>query len=106
MVCTNCIFFFARKKCKKIINFFLDVMEFNLPLLGCNGAPQYGNPRSHQWFYQWEQKGEYTMRFFIEPVILAVNYAKFLGYKNIIMVFIFFRRNFYGIFLGNFVYEN
>ena len=29
-----------------------DVMEMMMPLIGCNQAYQYGNPRSHQWFQQ------------------------------------------------------
>ena len=42
-----------------------------MPLIGCNQAYQYGNPKSHQWFAQWEAKGDYTMRYFIEPVALV-----------------------------------
>merc|ERR1712025_1240936 len=49
-------------------------------------GPQYGSPRGHAWFQQWEDKGDYTIRFFIEPVALAVAYAKSLGYKHIVMV--------------------
>ena len=45
-------------------------------------AYQYGNPRSHQWFEQWELKGDYTMRYFIEPVALVAAYAKSLGCEN------------------------
>ena len=47
---------------------------------------QYGNPKTHEWFQQWEDKGDYTMRFFIEPVVLAVNYAEALGYDEIVML--------------------
>merc|ERR1719253_2404827 len=57
-----------------------------MPLIGCNQAPQYGNPHGHDWFKQWEAKGDYTMRFFIEPVALVAAYAKSLGYKHIVMV--------------------
>eukprot|EP01047_Picozoa_sp_COSAG01_P059019 COSAG01_NODE_7029_length_3384_cov_2.727245_2_plen_121_part_00 len=57
-----------------------------MPLIGCNQAYQYGNPRSHQWFEQWEAKGDYTMRYFIEPVALAAAYAKKLGYKHVVML--------------------
>jgi hypothetical protein len=63
-----------------------DVMEMMMPLIGCNQAYQYGNPRSHQWFEQWEAKGDYTMRYFIEPVALAAAYAKKLGYKHVVML--------------------
>ena len=45
-------------------------------------AYQYGNPRSNQWFEQWELKGDYTMRYFIEPVALVAAYAKSLGCEN------------------------
>ena len=42
----------------------------------------YGNPRSHQWYEQWELKGDYTMRYFIEPVALVAAYAKSLGCED------------------------
>ena len=29
-----------------------DVMELMMPLIGCNQAYQYGNPKSHYWFQQ------------------------------------------------------
>merc|ERR1711957_433409 len=61
-------------------------MELMMPLIGCNKAPQYGSPGGHQWFQQWEDKGDYTMRYFIEPVALTAWYAKSLGYKHIVMV--------------------
>ena len=39
---------------------------------GCNRATNvYPKATSHGWFQQWEEKGEHTMRFFIEPVALA-----------------------------------
>jgi len=64
-----------------------DVMEMFMPLIGCNQAYQYGNPRRHAWFAQWEAKGDKTMKWFIEPVALAAAYAKaLLGYKHIVMV--------------------
>ena len=47
---------------------------------------RYGNPKSHQWFEQWEEKGDYTMRYFIEPVALVAAYAKKLGYKHVVML--------------------
>eukprot|EP00729_Bicosta_minor_P007347 gene7347-25692_t len=34
-----------------------DVMELMMPLIGCNQAYQYGNPKSHQWFQQYEDRG-------------------------------------------------
>jgi hypothetical protein len=63
-----------------------DVMELFMPLHGCNrDNPQYDNPTSHNWFAQWEVKGDFPIRYFIEPVILTINYAVKLGYKHIIM---------------------
>lgn len=47
---------------------------------------QHGYPTSHQWFAQWEAKGDYTIRYFLEPVALSVNYAVKLGYKHIYMM--------------------
>eukprot|EP00041_Stephanoeca_diplocostata_P009687 m.151052 g.151052 ORF g.151052 m.151052 type:complete len:290 (-) comp17847_c0_seq1:205-1074(-) len=63
-----------------------DVMELMMPLIGCNQAYQYGNPKGHEWFKQFEDKGDFTMRYFIEPVALAAAYAKKLGYKHVVMV--------------------
>ena len=40
---------------------------------------------SHQWFDQFEEMGDEAMRYFLEPVVLAVNYGKALGYKHIVM---------------------
>ena len=64
-----------------------DVMELMMPLIGCNQAYQYGNPRSHYWFQQFEDKGDPTLRYFVEPVALAVNYARqVLGYGRVVLV--------------------
>ena len=42
---------------------------------------------SHNWFTQFEAQGDEAMRYFLEPVVLAVNYAKeVLRYKRIVMV--------------------
>ena len=54
-----------------------------MPLYGCN-AQSYGH-HPHSWFEQYEQKGDRTMRYFIEPVALAVAHAKRAGYKHIVM---------------------
>ena len=63
-----------------------DVMELMMPLLGCNDAPQYNSPKAHSWFQTWEDKGESTIRFFIEPVVLAVNFARAQGYRHIVLL--------------------
>merc|ERR1719231_1810179 len=63
-----------------------------MPLIGCNQVISLNSngsvytPHSHAWFQQWEDKGEHTMRFFIEPVALAAAHARKLGYKHIVMV--------------------
>ena len=42
---------------------------------------------SHSWFEQFEEMGDEVMRYFLEPVVLAVNYAvNVLKYKHIAMV--------------------
>ena len=62
-----------------------DVFEMMMPLLGCN--PVAGGSTSHdRVFLPLEEKGDYTMRFFIEPVALAVGHAKRLGYEHIVML--------------------
>jgi hypothetical protein len=61
-----------------------DMMEFNMPLIGCNAHP--GVPSSHAWFEQWEEQGVHTMQYFIEPVVLAINYAQTLGYEKFILL--------------------
>lgn len=62
-----------------------DVAEFDMPLYGWNAVS--GIPSNHDWFLQWEQKGVRTIRYFVEPVVLMVDYAiNTLGYKNVFMV--------------------
>eukprot|EP00039_Didymoeca_costata_P021687 m.2767 g.2767 ORF g.2767 m.2767 type:complete len:578 (-) comp2586_c0_seq1:73-1806(-) len=91
-----------------------DVFEMAMPLHGCNrivantSCPLHcvDNPArgfdcnkcsnigsdasldgSHQWFEQFEEFGDDVMRYFLEPVILAINYAvNVLKYKHIIMI--------------------
>lgn len=65
-----------------------DVMELNMPLIGCNPAPaKYGHPTSHEWFEIWEILGYHTMKYFIEPVAQAAHYAKYVaGYKNVVLL--------------------
>jgi len=62
-----------------------DTAEFDMPLYGFNAVK--GVPMNHAWFTSYEQQGVHTIRYFIEPVILTVNYAiANLGYKRIIML--------------------
>ena len=44
-----------------------DVMELFMPLYGCNAVP--GIDSNHHWFRQWEDKGDFPIRFFIEPIV-------------------------------------
>ena len=37
-----------------------DVMELDMPLFGCNADTPYGQPYDHNWFRQWEEKGDYN----------------------------------------------
>jgi hypothetical protein len=58
-------------------------MSLQMPGYQCNYVD--GPGCDHAWFQQWEDAGVPTMRFFLEPIILTVIYAKSLGYKNIVM---------------------
>ena len=55
-----------------------------MPLIGCNQHPNVTH--SHEWFQQWEDRGVHTMQYFIEPVVLAINYAETLGYTHFVML--------------------
>jgi hypothetical protein len=39
----------------------------NLNMYGCNAVP--GIDSNHHWFHQWEDKGDFPIRFFIEPIV-------------------------------------
>jgi len=60
-----------------------DVMEMFMPLYGCNAVA--GIDSNHHWFHQWEDKGDYPIRFFIEPIILTINHALSLGYTHVVL---------------------
>ena len=66
-----------------------DVFIFSMPLKGVNLGPGSTDDKindNHWWFFQWEQKGDRPIRYFVEPVILTANYAlSKLGYENIFM---------------------
>jgi len=62
-----------------------------MPLKGINYGLQYNSEGAltknetdgavdHWWFLQWEAHGDAALRYFLEPVVLTVNYAKSLGY--------------------------
>lgn len=62
-----------------------DVMSFNMPLYATNFYPPSGGC-DHRWFAQFERAGVPTMRFFLEPVVRAVNFALGeLGYDRVAM---------------------
>ena len=65
-----------------------DVFILSMPLKGINIGP--GSTASHAnsdhwWFLQWEQKGDHALRYFLEPAVLTVNWAKARGYEEIYM---------------------
>jgi pimeloyl-ACP methyl ester carboxylesterase len=50
-------------------------------------ASHWGGGCNHSWWKELEKQGVSTGRYFVEPVILTINYAKkVLGYKRIIMM--------------------
>lgn len=64
-----------------------DVMELEMPLLGCNAVPDlpYDLVGGHNWFQKFDDDAP-VMRFFLEPIILTINYAiEHLGYDNVVM---------------------
>ena len=82
----------------------LDAMVLQMPGYQCNydqpeagwvpgnGTPGHakasvwGGGCNHSWWKGLEEQGVATGRFFVEPVVLTINYAKeVLGYKRIIM---------------------
>eukprot|EP01052_Picozoa_sp_SAG31_P046556 SAG31_NODE_8952_length_1357_cov_2.864865_2_plen_175_part_01 len=41
----------------------------------------------HNWLRQWQAKGDRTIGYFLEPVVLTINYAlNVLGYKKVYMM--------------------
>ena len=62
-----------------------DVMGINMPLHQLNYHQE--SNCEHSWFEQFEKQGVKTIgRYFLEPVVRTINYAKKLGYKRIIMM--------------------
>jgi hypothetical protein len=59
-----------------IIWYFDSILQYCLKVcIGCNSITPYGEPYDHEWFRQWEEQGEHVIRYFIEPVVLTINYA-------------------------------
>jgi len=62
-----------------------DVMHIQMPYHGCNAADPL-HPKSHTAIFEpLAKEGVFFMRFFLDPVVLTINYAQSLGYKNIVM---------------------
>jgi hypothetical protein len=62
-----------------------DVFNLHMPLYQVNQVQ--GVPCDHELFAKWEAEGVSVFRFFLEPVVRAINYAtKELGYKQIVMM--------------------
>jgi len=62
----------------------LDAFFMYMPLFGPN--MQQGLPVDHGWFEQWQDKGTPTIKFFLQPVILTINYALHAGYDRVVMI--------------------
>jgi hypothetical protein len=61
-----------------------DVFNMHMPLYQVNQVPF--APCDHSWFEQWEAQRVPVFRYFLEPVIRAINYAtSVLGYSRIVM---------------------
>ena len=58
-----------------------DYIDLWMPLYGPN--QQHGYPPHHWFFHQWQAQGDKTIRYFVEPTALAVNWALSLGYEEV-----------------------
>ncbi|CAK9117028.1 unnamed protein product [Durusdinium trenchii] len=60
------------------------VFILSMPLVGVNFMSQRSsNWTDHWWFQKHEAKGDFTMRYFCEPVVLSINYALSLGFQEV-----------------------
>ncbi|CAE7378575.1 unnamed protein product [Symbiodinium natans] len=63
-----------------------NVFILSMPLVGVNFSPgRSTNWTDHWWFQTLESGGESTIRYFCEPVILTINYALSLGFKDVVL---------------------
>eukprot|EP00434_Breviolum_minutum_P031678 symbB.v1.2.028013.t1/scaffold2922.1/size67172/3 len=61
-----------------------NVFILSMPLVGVNfDVHRSSNWTDHWWFQQTEAQGDYTLRYFCEPVVLTINYALSLGLQDI-----------------------
>lgn len=65
-----------------------DTFEMWMPFYACNSPPWSRTPNlPHETLMPYEARGDHTMRFFIEPVALAVAFATgALGYTHVAMI--------------------
>ena len=59
----------------------LDYLYLWMPLYGPNR--QHGYPPHHSFFAKWQAEGDKTIRYFVEPTALAINYLLALGYESV-----------------------
>lgn len=65
-----------------------DVFILSMPLKGVNLGPGSSGKTvnsNHWWFLQWEEKGDHPLRYFLEPCVLTMNFAKEQGYQDVYM---------------------
>ena len=60
-----------------------DAYFLYMPLRGPNHELQPGKGYLHQYFERWQRRGEWTLRFFIEPTYLTVSHALAAGYTAV-----------------------
>lgn len=66
-----------------------DVFILSMPLKGINLGPGSTDTRlesDHEWFRQWEEKGDAALRYFLEPAYLTANFAEAQGYVTSLQV--------------------
>lgn len=62
-----------------------DVAMVMMPFHDCNNQPS--GPHDHAWFKAFQDDGKPWVRFFLEPAINTINYAKVvMGYEKIVMM--------------------
>jgi len=78
---------------KKLLSNGYDVVALSMPLLGMNNQPEIEifekglvKFTSHNQFKLLDNKSFSSIKYFIEPVLVAINYAETLDYKEINMV--------------------
>merc|ERR1712032_821911 len=62
-----------------------DVAMVMMPFKDCNYQPT--GPQRHSWFKAFQDEGKAWIRFFLEPAVNTINYAKsVMGYEEIVMM--------------------